>query len=588
MTTQGVLQILLYFAVLLTLTKPLGSYMARVYEGQKTFLHPVFRPLERVLYRLGGVNEDVEQRWTQYTASLLAFSVICFIVTYGVQRLQGFLPLNPAGFGAKQATADLSFNTAVSFMTNTNWQSYGGETTLSYFVQMVALTVQNFISAAAGMAVAVALIRGFARRQQNTIGNFWVDLVRGTVYVLLPLSFEGALFFCSQGVIQNFHTYTAATTLEGKTQTIAQGPAASQVAIKQLGTNGGGFFNTNSSHPFENPTPVSNFVESLFILLIPAGLVYTFGKMVKDTRQGWAVFATMSLLFLAGVFICYPAEQSGNTNLTKMGVQSEPTASQAGGNMEGKEVRFGIAPSALWAVATSDASNGSVNSMHDSYTPIGGLVPLFNIQTGEVIFGGVGAGLYGMLLFAIVAVFIAGLMVGRTPEYLGKKIESKEVKMAMLALIACAASILIFAAVTTQINFPKDGYWNPPGPGIANMNNNGPHGLSEILYTYSSGTGNNGSAFGGLNPNTPWYNLTIGLAMLIGRFLIIIPMLAVAGSLAAKKAVPETSGTFPTHGPLFVGLLAGTVIIVGALTFFPVLSLSPIVEHFLMKSGQLF
>ena len=371
----------------------------------------------------------------------------------------------------------MSFNTAVSFMTNTNWQAYGGETTLSYFVQMVALTVQNFVSAAAGMAVAIALVRGFARRQQNTIGNFWVDLVRGTVYILLPLALVGALFLCSQGVIQNFHRYTNATTIEGKTQTIAQGPAASQVAIKQLGTNGGGFFNANSAHPFENPTPLSNFVESLFILLIPAGLVYTFGKMVRDTRQGWAVFAAMSLLFLAGVFICYPAEQAGNPILAKLGVQTQATATQPGGNMEGKEVRFGIAPSALWAVATSDASNGSVNSMHDSYTPIGGLVPLFNIQTGEVIFGGVGAGLYGMLLFAIVAVFIAGLMVGRTPEYLGKKIESKEVKMAMLALIACAASILVFTAVSSQINFPKDGYWNPPGAATANMNNNGPHGL---------------------------------------------------------------------------------------------------------------
>ncbi len=588
MTTQGVLQIAVYFAVLVGITRPLGAFMARVYEGQRTFLHPVLRPLERLLYAFGGVKEEVEQRWTQYTASLLAFSAVSFVITYAIQRLQGLLPLNPAAFGVKQATADVSFNTAVSFMTNTNWQSYGGETTLSYFVQMAALTVQNFVSAAAGMAIAIALVRGFARRQQNTIGNFWVDLVRGVVYILLPLSIAGALILCSQGVIQNFHPYTTATTLEGKAQVIAQGPAASQVAIKQLGTNGGGFFNTNSAHPLENPTPLSNFIETLFILMIPAGLVYTFGKMVKDTRQGWAVFAAMSILFLAGVFVCYPAEQAGNPNLAKLGVQSEASAGQPGGNMEGKEVRFGVAPSALWAVATSDASNGSVNSMHDSYTPIGGLVPLFNIQTGEVIFGGVGAGLYGMLLFAIVAVFIAGLMVGRTPEYLGKKIESKEVKMAMLALIACAASILVFTAVSSQIQFPKDGYWNPPGPATANMNNNGPHGLSEILYAYSSGTGNNGSAFGGINANTPWYNLTMGLAMLIGRFLIIIPMLAVAGSLAAKKAVPETSGTFPTHGPLFVGLLTGTVVIVGALTFFPALSLTPIVEHFLMKGGQLF
>jgi len=588
MASHGVLQIAVYFVVLLALTKPLGSYMASVYEGKRTFLHPVLRPLERFIYALGGVKERTEQRWTQYTASLLAFSVVCFIFTYALQRLQGILPLNPAGFGAKQAPPDLSFNTAVSFMTNTNWQSYGGETTLSYFVQMVALTVQNFVSAAAGMCVAIALIRGFSRRQVSTIGCFWVDLVRGTVYILLPLALIGALLLCSQGVVQNFSTFTTATTLEGKTQTIAQGPAASQIAIKQLGTNGGGFFNVNSAHPLENPTPLSNFFETLFILLIPAGLVYTFGRMVKDTRQGWAVFATMSLLFLVGVFICYPAEQSGNPNLARLGVQNTATALQPGGNMEGKEVRFGIAPSALWAVATTDASNGSVNSMHDSYTPIGGLVPLFNIQTGEVIFGGVGAGLYGMLLFAIIAVFIAGLMVGRTPEYLGKKIEGKEVKMAMLALIACAASILVFTAISSQIHFDKNSYWNPPGAAVANTNNNGPHGLSEILYAYSSGTGNNGSAFAGINVNTPWYNLTVGLAMLIGRFLIIIPMLAVAGSLAMKKSVPATNGTLPTHGPLFVGLLAGTVIIVGALTFFPALSLTPIVEHFLMNSGRLF
>ena len=588
MTTHGVLQILFYFVVLLVLTKPLGAYMAKVYDGQRTFLHPLFRPVERVLYRLGGVNEEAEQRWTQYAASLLAFSVMSFLFAYIIQRLQGILPLNPAGFGAKQATPDLSFNTAVSFVTNTNWQAYGGESTLSYLVQMAALTVQNFVSAAVGMAVAIALVRGFVRRQQNAIGNFWVDLVRGTVYILLPLALVGALFLCSQGVIQNFDKYTTATTLEGKTQTIAQGPAASQISIKQLGTNGGGFFNVNSAHPFENSTPLSNFLEDLFILLIPAGLVYTFGKMVKDTRQGWAVYAAMSLLFLIGVFVCYPAEQSGNPILSKLGVEAHATATQPGGNMEGKEVRFGIAPSALWAVSTTDASNGSVNSMHDSYTPVGGLVPLFNIQTAEVIFGGVGSGLYGMLLYAIIAVFIAGLMVGRTPEYLCKKIEGKEVKMAMVALFACAASVLVFTALSSRIGFPANGYWNPPGPAVANMNNNGPHGLSEILYAYSSGTGNNGSAFAGLNANTPWYNLTIGLAMLIGRFLIIIPMLAVAGSLAGKKAVPVTSGTLPTHGPLFVGLLAGTVVIVGALTFFPALSLSPIVEHFLMHAGRLF
>ena len=588
MTSQGILQILFYFAVLLALTVPLGSHMALVYEGRRTFLHPILRPLERLLYAAGGVREEVEQRWTQYAASLLAFSLICFVLTYALQRLQGVLPLNPAAFGAKQATPDVSFNTAVSFMTNTNWQAYSGEATLSYFVQMLALTVQNFVSAAAGMAVAIAVIRGFARRQQNTIGNFWVDLIRGTVYILLPLALVGALILCSQGVIQNFRSYTTATTLEGETQTIAQGPAASQISIKQLGTNGGGFFNTNAAHPFENPTPLSNFLESLYILLIPASLVYAFGKMVKDTRQGWALFATMSLLFFAGICICYPAEQLGNPNLARLGVQMEATADQPGGNMEGKETRFGIAQSALWTVATSAASNGSVNSMLDSYTPLGGLIPMFNIQTGEVIFGGVGAGLYGILLFAIIAVFIAGLMVGRTPEYLGKKIEGKEVKMAMLALVACAASILVFSAVSSQISFAQGSYWNAPGPAAANLNNSGPHGLSEILYAYSSGTGNNGSSFAGLNVNTPWYNLTIGLAMLIGRLLIILPMLAVAGSLATKAAVPATVGTLPTHGLLFVGLLAGTVIIVGALTFFPALSLTPVAEHFLMNGGRLF
>jgi K+-transporting ATPase ATPase A chain len=588
MTAPGVLQILVYFAVLLALTKPLGIYMALVYEGQKTLLHPILRPVERLLYALGGVKEQAEQRWTQYAGSLLAFSAVCFVLTYAIQRLQGFLPLNPAGFGAIQATPDTSFNTAVSFMTNTNWQSYGGETTLSYFVQMVALTVQNFVSAAAGMAVAIALVRGFARRQANTIGSFWVDLVRGTLYILLPLALIGALFLCSQGVVQNFNTYTMATTVEGRTQMIAQGPAASQVSIKQLGTNGGGFFNANSAHPLENPTPVSNFFEALCILLIPAGLTYAFGRMVKDTRQGWAIFATMSLLFVAGILICYPAEQAGNPNLAGLGVQTAATMSQPGGNMEGKEVRFGIASSALWAVATTAASNGSVNSMLDSFTPIGGLVPLFNMQSAEVIFGGVGSGLYGMLLFAIIAVFIAGLMVGRTPEYLGKKIEGKEVKMAMLALIACAASILVFTAASSTIHFSRGSYWNPPGETTANLANGGPHGLSEILYAYSSGTGNNGSAFAGLNADTPWFNLTIGLAMLIGRFVIIIPMLAVAGSLASKKVVPATDGTLPTHGLLFVVLLAGTVIIIGALTFFPVLSLTPIVEHFLMNAGQVF
>jgi K+-transporting ATPase ATPase A chain len=505
-----------------------------------------------------------------------------------LQRAQGFLPLNPQSFNAGNVTPDLAFNTATSFVTNTNWQSYSGESTLSYFVQMAALAVQNFASAAAGMAIAVALIRGFARQEKKTIGNFWVDVTRATVYVLLPISIIGALFLVSQGVVQNFDSYTAVTTVEGAKQTIAQGPTASQEVIKQLGTNGGGFFNANASHPFENPTPLSNLASMFLIFVIPAALTYTFGRMVGDTRQGWAILGAFAVVFLLGVFIAYGFEQAGNPILAKLGIQTEATAGQPGGNMEGKEVRFGIANSALYATVTTDASCGAVNAMHDSFTPIGGLVPLFNIMLGEVIFGGVGAGLYGILLYCILAVFIAGLMVGRTPEYLGKKIEQKEVKMAMLAVIATAFSILVFTAISSVIDFPAKGYWNAPGAATANINNSGPHGLSEILYAYTSGTGNNGSAFAGISANTPWYNLTIGLAMLIGRFLFLIPLLAVAGNLAAKKKVPFTSGTFPTHGPMFVGLLVGTVLIVGALTFFPVLSLGPIVEHYLMHSGKLF
>ncbi len=588
MTPQGVVLIAVYFGLLLLLTKPMGLFLNRVFSGQRTLLHPVLRPVEKLIYRLGGVREDVEQRWTQYSASLIAFSLASFVVAYLLQRLQGRLPLNPQGFGTAVMTPDLAFNTAVSFVTNTNWQAYTGEATLSYLVQMAALTVQNFVSAAAGVAVAVAVVRGFARQQAHSIGNFWVDLTRGVLYVFLPLSLAGALFLCSRGVIQNFHPYEHVRTVEGAEQVIPQGPVASQEAIKMIGTNGGGFFNANSSHPFENPTPLTNFVQMLMIFLIPAGLTYTFGAMVGDTRQGWALFAAMSILFLAGVFIAYPAEQAGTPALQKAGIETAAGPAQPGGNMEGKEVRFGIAASALFAVITTDASCGAVNSMHDSYTPLGGLVPLFNIQLGEVVFGGTGAGLYGMLLFAILAVFIAGLMVGRTPEYLGKKIEQKEVKMAMLALIAAAASILVFAGLTAAVSFAKGSYWNPPGAAVANLNNGGPHGLGEILYAFSSATGNNGSAFAGINANTPWYNLTTGFAMLIGRFLFIIPMLAAAGSLAAKKKVPATSGTFPTHGGLFVGLLIGTVIIVGALTFFPALALGPIVEHFLLRDGKLF
>jgi potassium-transporting ATPase potassium-binding subunit len=588
MTSIGVLQIVIYFLILLAITKPVGLYMARVFNGERTFLHPVLRWLEALIYKLSGIREEAEQRWTQYAGALLSFSVFGFLLAYVIQRAQAYLPLNPQNFGTPVMTPDLAFNTAVSFVTNTNWQSYSGESTLSYFVQMAALTVQNFVSGAAGVAIAIAVARGFARQQMKTIGNFWVDLTRATIYVLLPLSFVGALFLCSQGVIQNLHPNTKVTTVAGASQIIPQGPVASQEAIKMVGTNGGGFFGANSAHPFENPTPLTNFVQMLMIFVIPAGLMYTFGKMVGDTRQGWALFAAASVMFLAGVFVCYPAEQGGNPLLAKQGIQTTASATQAGGNMEGKETRFGIASTALFATITTDASCGAINGQHDSFVPIGGLVPLFNIMTGEVIFGGVGAGLYGILLYAIVAVFIAGLMVGRTPEYIGKKIEQKEVKMAMIAVIATAASILVFTSISSVVPFEKNSYWNPSGAAITNVNNGGPHGFGEILYAYSSGTGNNGSAFGGINANTPWYNLTIGLAMLIGRFLFLLPLLAAAGNLAAKKKVATTSGTFPTHGMLFVGLLVGTVVIVGALTFFPALSLGPIVEHYLMHQGKLF
>jgi K+-transporting ATPase ATPase A chain len=599
MTTNGVLQIVIYFLIILALTKPIGAFMARLFEGKRTFLHPILRPLETLTYKLIGVNEQTEQRWTQYTAALLAFSIFSFLFVYLIQRLQGMLPFNPQHFGAAQVPPDLAFNTAVSFLSNTNWQAYSGESTLSYLVQMAALTVQNFASAAAGIAIAIAVTRGFARQQMNSLGNFWVDLTRAILYILLPLSLLAALVLCSQGVIQNLHPYTVAKTLEGAKQIIAQGPVAGQEAIKMLGTNGGGFFNANSAHPFENPTPFTNLLQMVMIFIIPAGLTYTFGAMVGDRRQGWAIFSACSVMFLAGAFACYWAEQHGNPGFAKLGIENHATALQTGGNMEGKETRFGIAATALFATITTDASCGAVNGMHDSFTPLGGLVPLFNIQTGEVIFGGVGAGLYGILLYAIVAVFISGLMVGRTPEYIGKKIESKEVKMAMIALIATAFSILVFAGASSVIPFQaptKDAkgqvvaqsYWNPAGPATANVNNTGPHGFSEILYAYSSATGNNGSAFAGITANTPWYDLTLGLAMLIGRFLFLIPLLAAAGNLARKKKIPATTGTLPTHGPLFVTLLVGTVILVGALTFFPALALGPIVEHYLLQDGKLF
>jgi K+-transporting ATPase ATPase A chain len=587
MTANGWLQIAIFFLLILACAKPLGSFIATIIEGKRNFLTPVLGPVERVIYRICGVRlneqgEPEEQHWTRYAAGLLAFSAFSALLLYAMQRLQKWLPFNPQGFSQDNVSPDLGFNTAASFDTNTNWQSYVPETTLSYFVQMAGLTVHNFLSAAAGLGIAIALVRGFARQSVKTIGNFWADMTRATLYILLPISIIAALVLCSQGVIQNLHPYTVATTLEGAKQTIGQGPVASQEAIKMLGTNGGGFFNANSAHPFENPTPFTNMFQMFLIFLIPGALTYTFGKMVRDTRQGWALFAAMSVLWFAGVFVAYHFEQNGTPMLEKAGIAQMATDTQSGGNMEGKETRFGIANSALFATVTTDASCGAVNSMHDSFTPLGGLVPLFNIELGEVVFGGVGAGLYGMLMFAILAVFIAGLMVGRTPEYLGKKIEKKEVKMAMLAMLVLAASILFFAGASSVVQFAAKGYWNAPGAAAANTNNPGAHGLSEILYAYTSGTGNNGSAFAGINANTPWYNVTIGFAMLIGRFMMLLPLLAIAGSLAEKKQVPVSAGTFPTHGPLFVTLLVGVVVIVGALTYFPALSLGPIVEHLML------
>ena len=545
MTLLGIAQIVIFFALVVAITKPIGVFMHRVFEGERTFLHPVFRPLERLIYWLGGVREDEEQSWIRYSASMISLSIFSFLFVYLLQRLQGHLPLNPMHFSTPQApsnatamTPDLAFNTAVSFVTNTNWQSYSPDTTVSYLTQMAALAVQNFVSAAVGIAVAVALIRGFARHSAKTIGNFWVDVTRCTLYILLPICILATLFFVWQGSIQNFKGPATVTTLEGATQVIEQGPLASQLAIKMLGTNGGGYFNANSAHPYENPTPLANLLQMLLIFSLGAGLTYMFGKMVRDTRQGWAIFAAMALMFLAGAFICYWAEQAGNPMLTKMGVEHVYTGSQPGGNMEGKEVRFGNPMTALFATVTTDASCGAVIGMHDSFTPIGGLVPLFNIQTDEVIFGGVGAGLYSMLIYAVVAVFIGGLMVGRTPEYVGKKIEQKEVKMAIIAILATSLVILCFTAISSVAPFAKEHYWNPPGPATANLNNGGPHGFSEILYAYSSGAGNNGSAFAGISANTPWYNLTIGLDMLVGRFLFIIPALGDCRQPGLKKIDP--------------------------------------------------
>lgn len=575
MNATALVQIALFIGLLFALTKPLGAYMARVFQGERTWLSPILSPLERAIYRVSGVDPAAEQRWTGYAAASLLFSLAGMVLLYVLQRLQGLLPLNPQGFGP--VAPDLAFNTAASFTTNTNWQAYAGESTMSYLTQMAGLTFHNFVSAATGIAVAVALIRGLTHRSANAIGNFWVDLVRATLYVLLPISVVVALFFVWQGIPQNLSPYVQATALEGKPQVIAQGPVASQEVIKLLGTNGGGIFNANSAHPYENPTPLTNLIEVLLIFAIPAGLTYTFGRMVGDTRQGWAVWAAMAVLFVAGLGVALPVEQGGNPLLTQLGVDQSVSGHQAGGNLEGKEVRFGIVASVLFAVVTTAASCGAVNAMHDSLLPLTGGVTLFNMQLGEVIFGGVGSGLYGMLIFAILAVFIAGLMVGRTPEYLGKKIESFEMKMAMLFVLAGAASILVFAAWASVADNGTSSILNP-----------GPHGFSEILYAYSSGAANNGSAFAGLSANTPFYNATIGLAMLIGRFLMVVPVLAIAGSLARKPRVAPSLATMPTHTPLFVGLLVGTVLIVGALNFFPALALGPIVDQLLLGAGRTF
>ncbi|TIU99975.1 MAG: potassium-transporting ATPase subunit KdpA [Mesorhizobium sp.] len=567
MTFNGWIQILVYCGIVFLLVKPLGGYMYRVFSGDRTFLSPILGPVERRLYRISGTSEREEQHWTTYAAALLFFNLAGFLVLYVLQRLQSSLPLNPAGMTAVEP--GLAFNTAASFMTNTNWQNYGGESTMSYLVQMAGLTVQNFLSAATGIAIAIALIRGFTKASGKSIGNFWVDMTRCTLYLLLPLCIVLTLVYVYLGIPQTLSAYLDATTLEGARQTIAVGPAASQIAIKMLGTNGGGFFNANAAHPFENPDAISNLIQMVSIFAIGAALTNIFGRMNGNQRQGWAILTAMGLLFIAGVAVCYWAEASGNPLVHALGID--------GGNMEGKETRFGIALSALFAVITTAASCGAVNAMHDSFTALGGMIPIINMQLGEVIVGGVGAGLYGILLYIVIAVFVAGLMVGRTPEYLGKKIEAKEIKMAMLAILCLPLAMLIFTAIAVVLP-----------TGVASMANAGPHGFSEVLYAYTSAAANNGSAFGGLTGNTTWYNVTLGIGMLMGRFLVIIPALAIAGSLVAKKTVPASAGTFPTDGPLFVGLLVGVILIVGGLTFFPALAVGPIVEHLAGIHGQTF
>jgi potassium-transporting ATPase potassium-binding subunit len=590
MTGNGWFQIFVYFVAVLLVTKPMGVFLYRVFERKGTFLDFALRPIEKLIYRAGGVDEKREMGWMEYVAAKLLFSGVSLLLLYAMMRMQRWLPWNPQKLG--NVAPDLAWNTAVSFTTNTNWQSYSGESTMSYLTQMAGLAYHNFISAAAGIALAVAFIRGVARRESQTLGNFWVDTTRALLWVLLPVSLVGALFFVSQGMIQNLRPYTAANVVEPQvvetknadgtvkrdtvaTQVIAQGPVASQEVIKMYGTNGGGFFGANSTHPFENPTPLTNFVQILLIFAIPAGLTYTLGRMTGSVRHGWAVWSAMAVLFMAGVVVAYAAEARGNPLLG--GLETKTSETQPGGNMEGKEVRFGIANSALFTTVTTDASCGAVNNQHDSLTPLGGMVPLINIMLGEVIFGGVGAGLYGMLVFVILAVFIAGLMVGRTPEYLGKKIEAFDVKMAVLAILITSMTILIFSGIAVVAKF-----------GVASITNPGAHGLSQILYAYTSAVGNNGSAFGGLSTNTLWYNSSLGVAMLLGRFFMIIPILAIAGNLAAKKHVPESLGTFPVTGPLFTVLLVSVILIVGALTFFPALSLGPILEQLLVNAGKAF
>ena len=590
MTSFGWFQIGAFLLVILAITKPLGVFMVRVFNREATILDPVLRPIERLVYRLTGVNERLEMPWTEYTAAMLLFSGVSLLILYGIERMQKWLPWNPEHIG--NVAPDLAWNTAVSFTTNTNWQAYTPETTMSYFTQMAGLAYHNFVSAAVGIVLAIAVIRGIARRESDTLGNFWVDITRCLLWVLLPVSLLAALVFASQGVVQNLKPYTTAKLVEpqtvevagpdGKTTTqiireqrIAQGPVASQEAIKIFGTNGGGFFNANSAHPFENPTPSTNFFQLVLIFAVPSGLTYTLGRMTRSSRHGWAVWAAMALLFLCGAATSYWAEARGNPLFA--GVNQSAGAMQAGGNMEGKEVRFGIAASALYATVTTDASCGAVNGMHDSYTPLGGMVPLINIMLGEIVFGGVGSGLYGMVVFVVLAVFIAGLMVGRTPEYLGKKIEAYDVKMAMLFVLVGSFTILVFSAISSVEKF-----------GISSISNPGPHGLSQLLYAYSSAAGNNGSAFAGLNPNTLWFNSSLGVAMLLGRFFMAIPVLAIAGNLAKKKITPESLGTFRVTGALFTVLLVSTILIVSSLTFFPALSLGPILEHLLMYAGKAF